>query len=79
MTKENKLFSIGTVDGGRHSGEKVGSGQRMDYVMLGPEQLKGSIGVWGHDKVVRDQTMEQGEEKEERKKGQTSQGAEKSS
>lgn len=49
--------------GKAYSGEKVGSGQRMVYVMLGPEQLKGSIGVWGHDNVVGDQTVEQGEEK----------------
>lgn len=49
--------------GKAYSGEKVGSGQRMVYVMLGPEQLKGSIGVWGHDNVVEDQTVEQGEEK----------------
>lgn len=62
MMKENMLFSIWTVDGGRRSGEKVGSGQRMVYVMLGREQLKGSIDVWGHDKVEGDQIVEQGEE-----------------
>ena len=37
--EKSKFFSMRTVDGGRHSGEKVGNGQRVEYVLLGPEPL----------------------------------------
>lgn len=57
MMEKNKFFSMWTVAGGRHSGEKVGGGQRKDNVLLGPKQLKGSSGVWGHDRVVQEQTV----------------------
>lgn len=72
MMEKCKFFSMWTVDRGRHSGEKVGNGQRTNYVLLGPEHQKVALmfGAYERGSGGSGCGVERRKRKEECKKGQ---------